>query len=472
MIILSVSLGVFAVSHLRCLHAQEISLIEKSTIDPEALTFAEGPATRFGRVVNGRTHQQTPLTTYRGYQYATYFDSARRVCIARRKLPSGSWEVIRFADHRFASNDSHNTAVLGICDADGTIHMAFDHHATRLNYRFSKRGAAHEPGKVKWDVSLFSGIRHKLGSVTPHRKITYPRFFSAPNGNLMLYYRSVTSANGDGMIEEYDGKKHAWTPGLGKFISRDKGVYKFEGKSSRFRCPYLNSISFSGKRLHVSWIWRDRFEKTSVRHQHSLCYAYSEDNGRSWNNSAGERIGETGKSPIHLDSKDLVVAEIPSDSGLSNQNTHYAYPDGRIHVMLLQTPADGKRKTYHHHWRSAEGEWQVEALPYSGTRPKLLGGKDRSLLLFYTSRSLLQIARGTPRPAGGGWKWKRIDLDQPHPCFGEAIVDLERWNKEEILSVYSQAAPRRILKTKDSIAVSGIPSPLNVTDYRILTPRK
>jgi hypothetical protein len=452
-----------------CLSAGELELIQKSTVDEEALTFAVGPAARFSSAVNGRTHQQSPITTYRGYQYVTYFDAERRVCIGRRKLPDSSWETIQFKDHHFKTNDSHNSAVLGICDKDGTIHMAFDHHATRLNYRVSKIGAAHNPDSVEWNSELFGPVQHSLGSVETHERVTYPRFVSAPNGNLIFYYRSVTSADGDGMIEVYDGETHDWTPGLGKFIARDIGTFTANGEESLYRCPYLNSISYAGERLHVSWIWRDRFERTSARNNHSLCYACSDDHGRTWHNSAGELIGETGKTFIHLNSPGLVVSEIPVNSRLFNQNTHYAYPDGSIHIVMGHRPGRGKRSTYHHHWRTSEGVWNHETLGFIGSRPKLVGTEDRSLILVYTdSREQIQIAMGTPASDQASWQWSNLEVS-PHSCYGDAVLDLERWEAEQVLSLYSQEEPAKMLRTKESGPVDGMPSPLKVIDYRIST---
>ena len=453
------------------IHADDFELAQISTVDENTLTFAEGPAAKFSTAVNGRTHQQTPLTTYRGYQYATYFDAQRRVCIGRRKLPSGSWKVIHFDDHRFKTNDSHNTAVLGICDKDGTIHMAFDHHASELNYRVSKLGAAHEPESVQWNVDLFGPVTHSLGSVAADPKVTYPRFFSTPNGNLMLFYRGVTSGNGNGMLEEYDGKKHDWTPGLGKVIARDIGTFRANGKTSEFRCAYMNSVSYAGKRMHASWVWRDRFEKTNPRNQHDLCYAYSDDDGRTWMNSAGDVIGKTGKEFIHLDSLGVVVAEIPIGSGLTNQTTHFAYANGSVHVVVRQKEKTLKADRYFHYWRDDKGEWRQEMLPFSGGRPKLVGTSNRTLLLVYTDeddegKEELLIAKGQPNSELTGWQWTNVKLPARHRITGEALLDLERWKQEQVLSIYGQAEPARIIRTKLRKSVDGLPAPLKVVDYR------
>ena len=451
--------------------AEPIEFLKKTTVDEQALTFALGPAARFSTAVNGRTHQQTPLTTYRGYQYVTYYDARRRVCIGRRKLPSEKWEIIHFEDHKFKTNDSHNATVLGICDKDGTIHMAFDHHATQLNYRVSKLGVAHNPDSVDWTADLFGGVVHTLGSVTPDDSVTYPRFIPAPSGNLMLYYRAVTSGNGDGMIEEYDGETHDWTSGLGKFISRDIGKFTVDGETSLYRCPYVNSISYAGNRLHATWIWRDRFKKTDLKNQHDLCYTYSDDDGRTWHNSAGKQIAKTGQEFIHLNSPGLVVARIPTHFGLTNQNTHYAYEDGSIHVMLrhrLRGEIAGTwENRYHHYWRSRDGLWQSEVLPFIGTRPKLVGTEKRTFVLVYASNDQLLVATGLPRSNSNGWDWVRVELDEPQSIIGDALVDLQRWESDRELSIYGQEVPARLLETDLNEPLDGFPSSLHVIDYRL-----
>lgn len=451
---------------------EEANLINKSTVDLKTLTFADGPAAKFSTTVNGRTHQQTPITSYRGYQYVTYYDADRRLCVGRRKLPTGDWEVIHFTDHKFKTNDSHNTTVIGICDTDGTIHLAFDHHATQLNYRVSKIGAAHDPKTTKWNADLFGPVMHTLGSVEPAPRVTYPRFFSAANGNLMLFYRGVTSADGDGVIEEYDGKKHDWTPGLGRVIARDIGTFSANGETSTARCPYMNAVSYAGNRLHASWVWRDRFKRTHPTNQHDLCYAYSDDNGRTWLNSAGEKIGTTGQQFIHLDSPGVVVAPIPVGSGLTNQNTHYAYADGSIHVVVRQNVKEIDGSRYVHYWRNSVGKWSHEVLPFTGSRPKLVGAKDRTLILAYSDedddeKELLFIAKGQPNSDQSQWQWTNVKLPERQSITGEALIDLERWEREQILSIYCQEEPSEIISTEQTGPVDGLPAPLKVIDYRL-----
>jgi hypothetical protein len=118
---------------------RELTKVADSVIDPEALYFTQGT---WGNCVNGQTFQQDALASFKGHQYATYYDSARRLCVARRRAGERAWEVIRFADYHLKGNDTHDVAVLGICPADGTIHLAFDHHVHPLHCRVSRTGAA------------------------------------------------------------------------------------------------------------------------------------------------------------------------------------------------------------------------------------------------------------------------------------------------------------------------------------------
>ena len=90
---------------------RELTKITDSVVDPAALYFTRAS---WGNCVNGQTFQQDAVASCNGYQYATYYDSARRLCVARRAVGKSAWEVIRFEDHHLKGNDTHNVAVLGI----------------------------------------------------------------------------------------------------------------------------------------------------------------------------------------------------------------------------------------------------------------------------------------------------------------------------------------------------------------------
>ncbi len=449
-------------------YSNDVKKLRTSIVDTNALTFAAGSKTRFSTHVNGRTHQQTPLVTHKGFQYTTYFNGNRHLCVARRILPAGEWAIIEFEDYVFESSDSHNTAVIGICEGDGTIHLTFDHHANDFKYRVSELDVANQPNEVEWSTALFGAVTDRLGSVGRLDRFTYPRFFNAPNGNLMLSYRYFTSGNGDSRIYEYNAETHDWSPGMGRFIARDIGEYRHNGETSRYRCAYMNNLMYSGDRLHASWVWRDRFQKTSSSNQHDILYVYSDDHGRTWKNSKGSTIGETGTDRvIHLDSNGLIVVPVERGLRLSNQNGQYAYPDGSVHIMVLQSRKKGERPEFHHHWRDRKGRWKTQPLGFSGGRPKILGDRDGNLFLFYEQRNRFCIAKGTPNSAATSWSWEPIFSEESLVMGSEAVVDFTRWEKERIISAYMQDKPDELLKYGDGPMIDGKPSTLWIIDYQI-----
>jgi hypothetical protein len=443
------------------LKAAEVEILLDTTLDEEGLMFATGSQTKFNVNVNGRTFgQQNAVTTFNGWQYATYYDAERRVVLARRKLPDGEWDHIRFEDYRIEGNDAHNIASVGICEGDGTIHLAFDLHAHDLNYRVSELGVATSPESVEWSADLFGPVTDQLGSVGKLTRVTYPRFFRAPNGNLMLYYRFGGSGNGQGVIQEYDASKHDWTPGLGAFIS-SQGVYNgVLSTNSTSRNPYNNGIYYAGDTIHLSWNWRE--SAGGAAYNHDLAYAYSDDNGRTWYNQHGVKIGETGKTLIDVDSEDLLVAEIPQDEGMINSYTMYTYPDGRSHVIMHRN-----RPSYTHYFSDASGDWHAQALSIGGSRPEIVGDSAGNLYLVHISGSNLAIAKGTPKDAEIGYDWEIVYKRDGVAEAGEGLLDRNRWEFDRVLSVFGQEAPGEQLDYGSGTPIDGMPSPVYVIDFKV-----
>ena len=237
---------------------------------------------------------------------------------------------------------------------------------------------------------------------------------------------------------------------------------------SWYRCAYMNNLMYAGTRLHASWVWRDRFKKTSAGNQHDLCYAYSDDDGRTWRSSKGSVIGETGTSRvIHLDTPGLVVAPIERGLRPSNQNGQFAYPDGSLHVVMLHAPEKGEGRVFHHYWRKANGTWNGQALTFSGGRPKILGDRNGDLFLFYESGDTFSIAKGVPDRMATQWKWTPLHAEESMAVGSEAVVDFSRWEKERVVSAYMQEKPEELLSYGNGPPTDGKPTPLWIIDYQV-----
>lgn len=449
-----------------CGQPTEVKLVNDSILDPNAINFATGT---WGTCINGQTFQIDALVTFGSWQYATWFDAEKRICVGRRKLPGGDWQRIAFGDYKLPDHkDVHNVPVIGICPADGTIHLSFDHHVTPLRYRVSRPGVATSPDKVEWTAAIFSPVMNSLGEGKNIPPVTYPAFAATPDGRLLFYHRDGGSGDGDGHLAIYDPAKGGWSL-MGMFTNR-KG--DFRGSQSRY--GYINGMDFdSSGRLHVTWTWREGQDigKWGLLNCHDLMYAYSDDAGRSWRNNDGQEIGAAGAKPITIDSPGTVVATIPYRWGSMNQVTQTIDSRGRIHVIMWHNPPDAAAAAkdltlwrYFHYWRDENGKWQSQQLPFYGRKPSILANTDGSLLVFFTkpgnmnyhghdAGGPLHIYRAS---SNGNWSdWRQIHVSELS-FVGEPRFDRYRWQQDRILSIYAQQAP----------VAAGKPSELHVMDFQ------
>ncbi len=443
--------------------------IVDSLVDSRALTI-QG---RFGRAINGLAFQQDAVVTHGECQYVGYYDGARRVCLARRELPGGAWEVIRFSDYDFQSNDAHNTISVGICPQDGTIHLAFDHHVHPLHYRVSRKGAAGDPENVTWDASLFRPIRSELEKGRPIR-ITYPRFFQTPSGGLQFCYRQGGSGNGDRMLVDYDPEKGVWVNT--RQIDSRQGTFKDALGESRSRCSYPNGYTYGPKgRLHMTWVWRESAQGSN----HDLMYAFSRDGGVTWRNSQGGVLG----GPAGVNTAGITVARISRAHGLMNTHGQAVDSKGRIHVVMWHCSDDSLRaagaepgehrwgppaaRRYHHYWRSTPGDWRHRELPWvAGNRPKVfIDPHDNVYVIYATRDSAAVLANGRLRRTGDlaiaaataatQWTDWTVVHREKGPFGNEMLGDPNRWKKEGVLSVMVQQSPKKEHE----------PTPLRILDF-------
>lgn len=446
--------------------AQSLTVVADTHVSESAHNFPDGP---FGTSLNGQTYQQEAIVSFNGYQYAAFFADPGVVSVGRRKLPGGAWEVIRFDDYKIRDHrDAHNVVSIGISQTDGSIHLAFDHHCDPLHYRKSVAGIATDPANAKWSADSFGKVMNELETGKPLDKFTYPMFFNRPDGVLQLAFRLGYSGDGDWYLSEYDGKSGSWKV-LGMLFSRE-GEYQ----TSKSRCAYPNSFRYGpGNRLHVSWCWRERPKDGpyNLRTNHDIHYAYSDDFGRTFVDSAGATVAKLGESAIHINTPGIVVAKTKFMHGQMNQNTEYVDAKGRVHIISWQQPLDEKEPSvdlntwrYYHYWRDESGKWHEQQLPFVGRKPQIVLDANGNAYVIHTRGDnrnyhktepggTLTIASATE--ASGWTDWKTI-YAADWIAVGEPLYDLARWQAEEVLSIYLQQKP----------AVPAKPSTLHVIDLK------
>jgi|GEM_PF-1342211 len=386
----------------------------------------------YGGYLNGESFQQEAILTHKGYQYTAFWNAARHVVLARRALPGGAWASFEFSDYTNSEADAHNTISLGVNEADGTLHVAFDHHGSPLHYRKSHAGVVSEPATATWAASSFDATSGSLVSGSNVTKLTYPRFISEPGGEKTLFSaRLGESGSGDEYLWEYDGTTHAWTS-LGKYI---------DGIVDNINA-YLHGIGYErgGKRLHAAWCWRDTSNAST---NHDILYVYSDDNGRTWKNNDGATIGTAGTTAIRASSTGLKVWTIGQNRGLINQEHMVADAQGRVHVLLSHMPdnaaADANfdsarsKSQYFHYWRDTTGKWTKTAMTLPSValfRGKLAVTASGNL---YAVLPDLRIAAAS---ASTSFKtWSLLDHSDEARFFSDPLIDAARLLTEDKLSV-------------------------------------
>jgi hypothetical protein len=448
-----------------------IEPVADTVVDPAAWTFSRG---NWGTAVNGQTFQQEAVVTFKGYQYASYFTNGGYLSVARRKLPDGEWQQIRFDDYKSREhNDVHNVAVIGIAEADGTIHLSFDHHVNDLHYRRSIQGLASDPDNARWDASSFGPVTSKLDGSTAIRGVTYPQFYPTHDGALQLIYRTGSSGNGDWHLAEYDPSGEGkWTV-LGMILS-GKGQYE----NSPTRCAYPNQMRFDpAGRLHMTWTWREAPAggPLDLRTNHDLMYAWSDDRGRTWKDNAGNPIARTGDSPIAIDTPNIIIAKTKWMWGQMNTTTQVIDSKNRVHVVNWQQPQDASEGSrdlntwrYYHYWRDVDGTWHEQLLPFVGRKPQIVVDPSGNAMVVYVKGSNSNYHNQDPGGAlmvsmateASGWKdWKTV-WKTDRMSIGEPLIDNQRWAAEQVLSIYLQDKPQQ----------NGKPSSLRVLDFKVGAP--
>jgi hypothetical protein len=351
------------------LYAQNLPAVTRiGQTNPSVSAYVMGT----GEQLSGQQFQTDGILTYSGYQYAVYYNLNRNVCIARRKMPLGTWQEV-VLPYRNTVDDAHNTISIGISAKDGRIHLSYDHHNDPLRYCYTVKGSANDPDNMPWDASTFSTTTSIMDKAIPN--VTYPRFISKPDGNLLFECRFRWSGYGDSYLREYNADTQTWSL-IGRYVQGEDVTPD--------ACAYINGMSYDKSgRLHVTWCWRDDFGGGS---NHDFYYAYSEDHGRTWKDTFNETKAVTDVMDPVADTKtggalgqtkkSFMIEAIPYNRGYINQETQDVDSRGRIHAVNSHIP-DGQasdanwgssrtKARLHHRFRKENGTWVKRLITVNG----------------------------------------------------------------------------------------------------------
>lgn len=235
----------------------------------------------------------------------------------------------------------------------------------RVRYRHSIPKVAQTPEEFKWEPQLFTSTLSHLPGLEDQAAelfgyITYPRFGQLGN-DLWYSFRTGKAGLGDDHLCIYRASTGKYEPLVGAHL---KGVDNN---------PYIHGLDYRGARLYTTWVYRgfvwyegwddpaDTKHKqqagpNSAENNHNICFAYSDDEGRTWRNGADELIADVSRGQsIRPDSPGIVAFEIPKGSGLINQESQAVDHQGGVHV--LNRGNVGGEQRWKHYYRFPDGEF-------------------------------------------------------------------------------------------------------------------
>ncbi|KAH8602796.1 hypothetical protein B0O99DRAFT_604336 [Bisporella sp. PMI_857] len=432
--------------------------------------------------INANSFQQNAITSFGEWQYATFYTDAldanqSGVChvnITRRRISQVSntvnnWETLTFKDYNQTMDDGHNTISIAVCRGDGTVHIAYDHHCDDLRFRISEQGIALKSGIGSWSTCNFTTTQGSLPGIASNdfmKEVTYPRFANIGD-DLLLTYRIGQAGLGSDVLYRYSASNHVYTY-LGQHLT---------GISNS---PYINGIDYSLGRLHISWCYRN-FVQTDAdtpanahkqqagpngpENNHDLNYAFSDDLGETWKNSDGATLAVLANQDVNTirpGAYGIRVFEIPMGSGILNQEAQAADWEGGFWVLNRENRSGSQRWVVYH--RDPKGSWtsvQVNSTSQPteiGSRGSICADRRNQVFLVLPGNMETSLSIMRAKILGGSIEFEEVWRDKGFD--GEPLVDIQRLEFSDVLSVYTRTASSGSEDAKKNVVVIDFALPI------------
>lgn len=390
--------------------------------------------------INTVVFRKNALCSFGNTQYVSYYNNEGFVVLGKRKLSSKKW-VLRTTNLKGNVVDAHNSISIMV-DGDGYLHLSWNHHGNKLHYCKSIK-----PGSLEMGEEL-----PMTGSL--EQKVTYPEFYSLPDGNLLFFYRDGQSGQGNLVINRYNTKEKKWVQLHTNLIDGEKK-----------RNAYWQACVDAKGTIHISWVWR---ESSDVASNHDMCYARSMDAGLTWENSKGEKY----QIPINAATAEY-ICRIPQKSELINQTSMYADDNGNPIIASYWKDKADVAPQYHIIYKEGD-QWQTQNLGFRKTdfslsgagtkripisRPQIISWQEKG------SRKIAVIFRDEERGSKASIainsneqfnKWKITDLTSASVGSWEPSYDTELWKNKKQLNLFVQFTEQQDAEGKANIPAQPI----------------
>ena len=372
--------------------------------------------------VNAVIFRRNAICSFGDQQVAAFYNAEGRVVLARRTLGGDQWQI-QVTSLKGRTADAHNCICLAF-DADGYLHVSWDHHGNPLRYCRSVAPLSLELGPAQ----------PMLGR--QEQRVTYPEFYRLPGGDLLFFYRDGSSGNGNLVLNRYDTKQRQWHRLHDNLIDG-------EGQRNAY---WQVAVDRRGS-IHLSWVWR---ETGDVVTNHDIAYAVSLDGGRAWQKTTGEACS----LPINERTAEYAI-RIPQNSELANQTSMAVDYHGHPYIANFwrETPSAVPQYRLVMHdgqsWHTRQvGERTLDFHRQGGgtkrppvSRPLLLldstAERTHAFLLFRDQERGKKISAAFTADLSAG-PWSFIDLTPESVGQADPMIDPTVWEERKQIHLLTQ----------------------------------
>jgi hypothetical protein len=427
-----------------------------------------------GSAINSVAFAQNNLITVGNRQIIAYYrrhasDAAHpannTVVIGRRSIGEARWELFPTPFLSFNINDTHNVISCAI-DGDGFLHMSWGMHVHALLYAKSTTSVLGTEPVVMTSLGT-------AGMTGQENGVTYPKFQTLPNGDVLFLFREGGSGNGDWFLNRYRTATGTWAP-----VHADAGGVQQPLMLGRGHVPdncfYPDRLTLGPDgMLHMAGVFRYNSDspagQSGYQTNHRYVYLRSPDGGTTWQRSDGSPV----KVPVVEDAsfKNLgaghvpeIVKDLAEGHSIMNESGMTTDRSGRpiIANWWADQAAAGNHTRQYHIFFHDGAAWQQRtvsardidnpATRYSEAqlgasrlgRPVVLtDAADRIIVLYNDNRFHgITVVFSEPRAQDPGRNnWTRMNLTTGNLGSWEATYDEDRWKKDGVLQMLYQQLP-------------------------------
>jgi hypothetical protein len=424
--------------------------------------------------INSIAFAQNNLITVGNRQIIAYYrrhtsDAAHpannTIVIGRRNVGESQWEFFSTPFVSFNINDTHNVISCAV-DGNGFLHMSWGMHGNALLYAKSTASVLGTEPVVMTSLGT-------AGMTGQENAVTYPKFQTLPNGDVLFLFREGGSGSGDWFLNRYRIATSTWAP-----VHADAGGIQQPFMLGRGHVPdncfYPDRLTLGPDGMvHLAGVFRYNSDspagQSGYQTNHRYVYLRSPDGGTSWQRSNGTAISvpvvenasfkNLGANHVPEIVKDLAEGHsIMNESGMTTDSS------GRpiIANWWADNAATGNHTRQYHIFFHDGSAWHQRtvsarnidspATRYSEAqlgsswvgRPVVLtDARDRILVLYNDNRfNGITVVFSKPLAQDPGRnQWSRMNLTADNLGFWEVTYDEPRWKQDGVLQMLYQKLP-------------------------------